>query len=1142
MIGYENVDTVRALVKKAASVYGDDPFLRTWRDGNFQNVSFRDFDTRCDAISAWVAKMTYEAGHRLRIATISPNSVEYATVILGIMYSGAAVIPMDVQKKKKSLQNCLNKARADYLILDSSVDIDVEELKRSCPMLRDVISMEAMDELRQSGEEALPEVTSSDCAAILFTSGTTGVEKGVMLSNGNITDNATNTLHDERYVKVSSLPMHHCFGLCCDLVMSLVNGSVVCIHGGAEKLAENIQRFHPTLIHAVPLVIQSLYSRLKLMAKETGETTAVLKGSVFGDRLKYIVSGGAPLPGDLCADIQALDISIAQAYGMSECSPLVSYPDLCNYRHDRSHTVGKLVLRCEARVVDQELQVKSPSVMMGYVDEPELTALAFTDDGWLHTGDMAVIDEEQYLEITGRIKNLIILSNGENVSPEGLEKTLMEYAEVQECLVYGEGNTIAAEIYPGEDWLKEDQAALLKTLGCIVQEVNEELPSYKKILKYVVRTAPLEKTGTNKIARNQRATADMILQVGAADYMEPETELQKKLFECVAAVLNRRDFGIDTDLFAIGMDSLGCITLLGSLSDQLDVQVNLDELMGAGTVAKLEQLLLSKQNALEVDYSPRAEYPLSDIQKYLVCSVGDNTTANVPALFQLDSGMDVQRLKAAIRQLFRVHPILNNRLVMADRGYVNSRDDQRPVHIPELTVSQKEWKEMRAHLVKPFTYGPEEPMYHIALYHVEGELYFLLDISHVISDGVSLNVLLENLNKLYAGESVEPERYTFYEYLVDEVCRDRTERNEQAVRYFTDLMDGIRIDRSILTRGDGENPGLECRNVEWGFLTEVDPASVQAFCRNCGVSENVVLLTAFNYCISMYSGKVDTVSTSIHSGRTDNRWSNICGCLFTTYNFRCSFAPEQSVLQRLKENALQIVASMRQGRSCMQADEMFFLFQGDLLNFDEIGGLPARKLPIQLDSLPFNLLVYSGKDGYRYELRYWENRFHKGLLQQFLKTYDRVLEAMMQAQTFADVYTALPAELFPTEHEVLDIWGRKQPVGAWGDLQEDGKSTGKTARIMPDGSVEMLEQSGRTVMQEGITKRVFLDLQKLEKILEEYPGVQEAKAYLYISSRNVPMLAADVVADESVSQLQLMKHLKERKVKDLRPSKITVIK
>ena len=230
-------------------------------------------------------------------------------------------------------------------------------------------------------------------------------------------------------------------------------------------------------------------------------------------------------------------------------------------------SVGKIVDRCQVRIVDGEIQVKSPSVMMGYYKEPDKTAEAITEDGWLCTGDLGYVDEENFLYLTGRKKNLIILSNGENVAPEQLENLFVDDRLIEDILVYGEDDMIAAEIYPN---FKYADAAgidhIEETVAQIIKKHNEGLPSYKKIARFHLRDIPFAKTSSKKIIRSQYFSQKKQEAEEQVNVHKPENDLQQKIYDAVSAVLGHSRFGIDTDLYSAGLDSLGSVLLLTATS------------------------------------------------------------------------------------------------------------------------------------------------------------------------------------------------------------------------------------------------------------------------------------------------------------------------------------------------------------------------------------------------------------------------------------------------------------------------------------------------------------------------------------------------------------------------------------------------
>lgn len=1135
MMTYETVHTLRELVRDAAAMYHDDTFLRYVKDDCIHDETFAQFRSQTDAIASWVVELTGKLGHKPRVAMMSANSPLYVKMLMGVICGGGTSVLIDPQAGADVLCGCMNKAEVDLLLLDPQIRMDIPKLRERCGKLTDVLFM-ADGEWPNcgsilntyAGRSDIPHIDPADCGAILFTSGTTGEEKGVMLSNANLVDSVFNTNHAKGSIKLNILPMHHAFCLNADILLSFSNRSTLCMNGDSSRLGENLKLFEPTIINMVPMVAQALYNKLTVLAQQTGKSEAELKSAVFGSRIQKIVAGGAHLPSELVGKYQALGIFLCQGYGMTECSPTISSPDMS--RPDKAHTAGHIVKRCVSRVVDGELQVKSPSVMMGYVNAPELTRQIITDDGWLRTGDIGYEDEEGFIHITGRKKTLIILSNGANVSPEQIENLLLDHQLIKEVLVYGEGNSIVAEIYPDTQY-----AALHKIkdipgeIGMIVQKMNAGLPSYKRVMKHLIRTVPFLRTGSNKIIRSQRAEKDMILNPEAVSARKPENETQQMIFDCVTQILGHRDISIDTDLFTAGLDSLGCIMLLSAFSSELKFTLELDEFMKLATVEKLANRYLEKSHWDAVDHSIRPVYGMSGVQTLFAYVMRGNTTSNIPFLFRLDASVDLERMKQAIEGLFPIHPILNDVVQMfQDKGYANFRDDSRPVNIPILDIAPEDWEQTMKGLIRPYLYTPGESLYHIELYRVGGEKYLFFDVAHIISDGMTMSILLEDLNRLYQGEKLEPETYTYYDFLIDHEHRMKLGLHIPNIVYYCKLMGDKRIKRSILNLPGARDLTSHVNAALHGRLRRVDEKRVKEFCHANNVSENVFFLTAFTYLINIYSDNSDTICSSIHNGRTDSRWGRIAGCLFATYGFRRKFADSETVVDAVRNSAQQILETMRCYLKNPHPDEMFFQYQGTLLNHNSLGGAPAENIPLQLDSLPFHLMVMNTRGGYQYELRFWENRMDRKQLLMFLEAFDAVLEAMLTETNLSDLRRALPASLFPAAGTpgVLDRYGNLQPIGGWGTLTVGGKP--RTARILPDGTVDYLEDSGRRVMLSTVIGRVFPDLYRIEETLKAYPGVEAAEAFTCYWQDNNMNLCADVSCADEITRDMLRAYLAEK--------------
>ena len=318
-----------------------------------------------------------------------------------------------------------------------------------------------------------------------------------MLTHRNMAENATclDMKIPSRTVILSVLPIHHAYCLSMDILKAISLGSIICINDSLMRVAKNIKLFEPNMILMVPLMIETLAKKLEEAA---WMPAALVKNKVFGKQFHTICSGGAYLNPAYIDLFAKYGIVILQGYGMTECAPVISTTVSWNIRKD---SVGQLLPNCEAKTVDEELWVRGSSVMQGYYKMPEETKETLRD-GWLVTGDLGYVDEEGFVYLTGRRKNLIITKNGENVSPEEIENKLGENRLVQEILVRENEGVIEAEIFPDYEYAKKKgkkdiQAELQK----VIDTYNQGAPAYKKVYGLKVRETEFDKTTSKKIIR-----------------------------------------------------------------------------------------------------------------------------------------------------------------------------------------------------------------------------------------------------------------------------------------------------------------------------------------------------------------------------------------------------------------------------------------------------------------------------------------------------------------------------------------------------------------------------------------------------------------------------------------------------------------
>lgn len=497
--------TIREILNITAEKYGEEDAVR-YKAGKdtIETRSYSQLKKDSEAFSSVLAALG-EQGHH--IAITGRTSYEWITAYLGTVNGGSVAVPLDVSLPAEEMCELIDRADATVFVMDDMRNDVYEMLGKQCPKIKYVISMQKTEKegdclsFSQLVEEAGPweevSLKPDKLCTILFTSGTTGKSKGVMLSHRNLAENATclDMKIPERTVILSVLPIHHAYCLSMDILKGISLGSVICINDSLMRIAKNMKLFEPDMILMVPLMLETIAKKLE----DTGMLPAkLIKRKVFGKNLHTICSGGAYLNPELIDLYGKYGIQIQQGYGMTECSPVISTNLSWNIRND---SVGQLMPNCEAKVVNEELWVKGSSVMLGYYQMPEETAETL-EDGWLKTGDLGYVDEENFVYLTGRKKNLIITKNGENVSPEELENKIGSARLVQEILVREAEGVIEAEIFPdmeyaGKKKIRDMEAALQD----IVDDYNKNAPTYKRVARLKIRDTEFEKTPSKKIKR-----------------------------------------------------------------------------------------------------------------------------------------------------------------------------------------------------------------------------------------------------------------------------------------------------------------------------------------------------------------------------------------------------------------------------------------------------------------------------------------------------------------------------------------------------------------------------------------------------------------------------------------------------------------
>ncbi|MFL0195057.1 AMP-dependent synthetase/ligase [Clostridium sp. WILCCON 0269] len=547
----EDIKDLKELVENCAKKYGDKVAFK-YRKGNKElEKTYVEFFEDVKYLGTVFTKRNIKDSH---IAVIGENSYEWIVTYFAALATGNVIVPFDKDLNPREILWLLQEVDCKVFVFSAAYQKAAEEVEKNmkAPFMSIVMEDSSskfiiFNNLIKEGKEAISlgnsefsniKINKEQLAAIHYTSGTTGISKGVMLTHKNLMSNVIGGAKNiEPYnPSVLILPIHHTFGMTAGVIGMLYTGTCICINSSMKRIARDLKKYKPKSLFLVPLYIESLYNTIWRTAKSNNKektlrsicriSDALLCVGIdlrkyffkevlesFGGELKLMVCGGAHIDPKYIKGFRSFGVNVLNGYGITECSPIVAV-NKNNYYKDGS--VGTVLDGCEVKIDNPnedgegEILVRGDSVMKGYYKDEGLTEKAFCDN-WFKTGDIGRLDKEGFLYITGRSKNVIILNNGKNIYPEELEMHIMNIPFVKEVLVYSEKDEknnqmcIVAEVYVDNELIKDKNPQdIEKELSEKIDEINRRLPYYKNIGKYKIREEEFKKTSSKKIIRDGR--------------------------------------------------------------------------------------------------------------------------------------------------------------------------------------------------------------------------------------------------------------------------------------------------------------------------------------------------------------------------------------------------------------------------------------------------------------------------------------------------------------------------------------------------------------------------------------------------------------------------------------------------------------
>ena len=562
--GYPGTDyrTIKEIFVRNIEKYKDRPFVleKFNRKGAFEERTYGRFGEDVKNLGTGLIRTFKLRGEKVMI--IGETTYEWYVSYMAMLCGAGIAVPTDKELPDNELENIIKRSDAAAIIYSPRKRDQIKKVANHCPGVRFFMEMYSdeklngrfvgLDYVMEEGkflggmgyEEYMDiEIDPDAFALLIFTSGTTSASKGVMISNTNLAYNVNAVTPyvyltpDDRLFSV--LPLHHTYESTIGFLLPMAIGASIAVCQGLKHIASDMKETEPTAIIAVPLLIEALYKKINQGIEKSGKAQMVkymitltnglknlgvdIKRKVFkdiyanlGGRLRIVVSAAAPIDAKVGKWLEDIGVIFLQGYGLTETAPIAALtPDY----DTRVGSAGKSVVCDEIKIKDPnengegEILIRGKTVMLGYYEDAEATAAAIDEDGWFNSGDIGYMDEDGFIYITGRSKNVIVTQNGKNIYPEEIETLLSKVEEIKECMVYGKEVAgekeliITARVIPDYERIEELHGADLsedevyKVIWEQIKKVNRKLSNYKTIKKLEIKTDEFEKTSTMKIKR-----------------------------------------------------------------------------------------------------------------------------------------------------------------------------------------------------------------------------------------------------------------------------------------------------------------------------------------------------------------------------------------------------------------------------------------------------------------------------------------------------------------------------------------------------------------------------------------------------------------------------------------------------------------
>ena len=641
-------------------------------------------------------------------------------------------------------------------------------------------------------------------------------------------------------------------------------------------------------------------------------------------------------------------------------------------------------------------------VSRGYLNKPEKTSEVYTkniyDDAegyevLYHSGDVARYLPDGNIQIIGR-KDSQVKVRGFRIELSEVEEVIRRYEGIKDATVVafddpnGGGKYIAA-------YVVSDGQVDINKLNDFIKETKPP---------YMVPAVTMQ---IDKIPLNQNQKVNKkalpLPERKVEEIVKPENETQQKLFDCIAEVLGYTEFGITTDIYEAGLTSITAIKLNILISKAFDIVIKTSDIKDHPTIQMLEGFV--KTAGKETKREIQENYPLTNTQEgiFIECTANMGSTIyNIPYLLKLDKKVDLDKLAEAIDSTVAAHPYLKTRLFMSDEGEVLQKRDDALTYKTQIINGMN-----RETLVRPYMLFNEQ-LFRFEIHRTCDGNYLFLDIHHIVADGTSLGIILNDINRAYSGEKLEVEEYTSYDLALDNREALASDAYKNAENYYKSVFENAGGSINFYPDKSGAAPTAEMYHRE---TSEFSVQDVKAFCKKHGITENVFFISAFGITLGKYNFRKDAVFTTIYHGRNDSRLSDTVGMLVKTLPVYCDFSG--STADCLNAVQQQLINSMNNDiypfsqishEFNIKADAMV-IYQGDNFTFDNIGGEYAQEEPVQLNAAkaPVSISISIERNKFVFEIEYRGDMYNEETIKYLADNLETTADGILREYEPADI-------------------------------------------------------------------------------------------------------------------------------------------